>query len=115
MRFPLRQRTPGPALDPPHQMYYYLYIDLYSKVGENAMITVNMAELRAHLSEYLADVEQGQEVEICKRNRGVARMVRPPPAIAGNRTRLGSARGSVRILGDIVAPAIPESDWEMLR
>jgi antitoxin (DNA-binding transcriptional repressor) of toxin-antitoxin stability system len=92
-----------------------MYIAMYMICGGITMITVNVAELRAHLGEFLADVQKGQEVEICKRNKGVARMVRPPSKIAGNRTRLGSAKGSVRILGDIVSPAIPEDDWEMLR
>ena len=79
------------------------------------MKTVNVAELRAHLGAYLADVGQGEEVQICKRNKGIARILKMSDAPVHNRTRLGCARGSVQILGDIVSPASSEEDWEMLR
>jgi prevent-host-death family protein len=79
------------------------------------MKAVNVAELRAHFGEYLADVEQGCEVQICKRNKSVARIVRVATGTGKNGTRLGYARGTVRILGDIVAPAFGDEEWEMLR
>ncbi len=44
------------------------------------MITANIAEAKAHLSEYLAAVEQGETVTICRRNVPVAEikpLVRP--------------------------------------
>ena len=77
------------------------------------MKSVNVAELRAHFGEYLAAVEGGEEVQICKRNRGVARILKEPHFTARNQTRLGFAKGSVRILGDIVGPAMDADDWEM--
>jgi prevent-host-death family protein len=76
---------------------------------------VNVAELRAHFGEYLADVEQGVDVQICKRNKSVARIVRLTTGAERKRTRLGCARGTVRILGDIIAPAFADDDWAMHR
>ena len=78
------------------------------------MKSANIAELKAHLSEFLALVEKGEEVEIRRRNVPVARIVphrRRPP----NRTKLGCARGTVQIHCDLTEPAFDESDWEMLR
>jgi antitoxin (DNA-binding transcriptional repressor) of toxin-antitoxin stability system len=79
------------------------------------MKSVNVAELRAHFGEYLAGVEQGEEVQICKRNKSVARILRTTAVPMRNGTLLGCARGTVRILGDIVAPAFGDDDWEMSR
>jgi prevent-host-death family protein len=79
------------------------------------MKSVNFAELRARFGEYLADVEKGEEVQVCKRNRGVARLVKYPIAPGRNGTKLGCARGTIRILGDIVAPAFADEDWDMSR
>ncbi|MCE9613282.1 MAG: type II toxin-antitoxin system prevent-host-death family antitoxin [Lentisphaerae bacterium] len=77
------------------------------------MKAVNVAELRAHFGEYLAEVERGEDVQICKRNKSVARLVRISTETVKNETRLGSAQGTVSILGDIVSPAIEAGDWEM--
>lgn len=77
------------------------------------MISVNVAELRTHLGEYLGEVERGNDLEICKRNRAVARIVKIPSSAGENRTSLGSLKGSIRIIGDIVEPAFLEDDWEM--
>jgi prevent-host-death family protein len=79
------------------------------------MKAVNVAELRAHFGEYLADVVRGEEVQICKRNKGVARIVKLPGGSKRNGTRLGCARGTIRILGDIVSPALADDEWEMHR
>jgi antitoxin (DNA-binding transcriptional repressor) of toxin-antitoxin stability system len=79
------------------------------------MKSVNVAEFRAHFGQYLAGVEQGEEVQICKRNKSVARILRSTAVPVRNGTVLGCARGTVRILGDIVAPAFGDDDWEMSR
>jgi prevent-host-death family protein len=76
------------------------------------MQTANIAEVKDHLSRFLALVEQGEEVAICKRNVPVARII-PVPAKKCNRTVLGCDPGSVQINGDITAPAMPEADWHM--
>jgi len=79
------------------------------------MKAVNIAQFRAHFSEYLSDVERGEEVQVCKRNKAVARVVRIQNDKPRNRTRLGSARGTIKVLGSLTDPAVDLEDWEMLR
>ena len=79
-----------------------------------AMKTANIAELKNRLSEFLAYVEAGEEIEIRKRNVPIARVV-PVPAKHVNKTKIGSGKGTVKILGDLTEPMIPLEDWEMLR
>ena len=78
-----------------------------------AMKVADVAEFKDHLSEYLAAVRNGDELEIRKRNVPVARVV-PVPARGRNRTVLGSGRGSVIVRGSLTDPLIPPGDWEML-
>ncbi len=78
-----------------------------------AMKIANVAEFKNHLSEYLAAVQNGEELEIRKRNTPLARVV-PIPAHQRNRTVLGSGRGSVVVKKSLVDPMIPLGDWEML-
>lgn len=79
------------------------------------MKTVNVAEFRAHFSEYLAKVEKGEDVQVCKRNKAVARMTPVDVGPRKNMTRLGSSTGSVRIMGSLVDPVFDADDWEMHR
>jgi prevent-host-death family protein len=53
-------------------------------------------------------------VRITRRGKPVAEIV-PPTPVAAPGDWLGSMAGTVEILGDIVAPASDESDWEVLR
>ncbi len=78
------------------------------------MRIASITEFRRHLSEYLAAVANGEEVEVRKRNKPVARVVPVPPP-RRNRTILGCGKGSVVIRGDLTAPLIPEGDREMLQ
>jgi prevent-host-death family protein len=41
--------------------------------------------------------------------------VGPPPVPEKPERKLGGLRGSMRIIGDIVAPASDERDWDVLR
>ena len=77
------------------------------------MQKANIAEFKSHLSHFMARVERGEEVEICKRNVPFARVV-PLPRARKNRTRLGCDLHSVQVKTDLTEPAIPEGDWEML-
>ncbi len=77
------------------------------------MKVANIAELKNNLSSYLASVEEGEEVEVRRRNVPVARII-PVTSQGKNRTALGCGRGSARIIGDPTEPVIPEEDWEML-
>ncbi len=76
------------------------------------MIRVNIAELKGDLSRLLARVEKGESLEVSKRNVPFARIV-PLAHPIPNRTVLGRGRGSVRILGDLTEPMIPDQDWNM--
>ena len=79
-----------------------------------AMKVANIAEFKNHLSEYLAAVADGEEVEIRKRNAPLARVV--PIRVPGpNRTVLGCGAGTVVVRADLTEPMIPSEDWEMLR
>ena len=78
-----------------------------------AMKVANIAEFKDHLSEYLAAVADGEEVEIRKRNVPLARVV-PLRAPRRNRTVLGCGAGTVVVKSDLTEPLIPQEDWEML-
>ncbi len=82
-----------------------------------AMTTyVNVADFKNKLGEYLALVERGKEIIVCRRNVPVARFegLKPKPKHT-NRTKFGSMKGTVKILGDLTEPLIPEEDWEMFK
>ncbi len=79
-----------------------------------AMKVANIAELKNRLSEFLALVEKGEEIEVRKRNVPIARVV-PITRKRVNRTRIGCGAGTVRIHGDLTEPLIPEAIWEMLK
>lgn len=77
------------------------------------MKTANVAEFKKHLSAYLEMVEQGEIVEIRRRNVPVAQLT----AVAlkrKNHTVLGCGEGSVTYLGEVAEPFMPSEGWEML-
>jgi len=78
--------------------------------------TVNVAELKNKLTAYLALVEKGQSLVVCRRNIPIAKVEplpsKPKPA-KGN--LFGCMKGTGVILGDLTEPCIPEDDWEMLK
>jgi prevent-host-death family protein len=74
--------------------------------------TVNIGELKNHLSEFLERVEGGEEIVVCKRNVPFATITSIPQR--KNRSQPGWASSSLRILKPIEGPAIPEDDWNML-
>lgn len=77
------------------------------------MKIANIADFKNHLSRFLKMVEKGEEIEIHKRNVPIAK-VTPIRKHKGNKTVLGCGKGSVKILGDITEPLIPEENWDML-
>ena len=79
------------------------------------MKIANIAELKNNLSRFLALVESGEVIEICKRNIPIARLVPLGPRNKKNHTRLGCGQGSVKIHADLTEPVIPEENWEMLK
>jgi len=79
------------------------------------MKTANIAELKSCMSAYMAAVEHGEEVLVCKRNVPFARIVPCKSEEAEpNRTQLGCGRGTVTVNCDLTEPAIPLNQWNML-
>ena len=75
------------------------------------METINASEFKAKCLAILDRVkETGQEVLILKRGRPVAQLV-PPRDLSGSYPQK-TLKGTVKIVGNIVEPAIPEGDWE---
>lgn len=78
------------------------------------MTTTSVAEMKKHLSSLIALVQNGEEVEVRKRNVPVAHLVGIPQRNR-NRTRLGCGKGTGRILGDLTESPLPPDSWNMLR
>ena len=55
------------------------------------MITINIHEAKANLSRYLAEVEKGETIVVCKRNVPIAE-IRSLPRKAAARRPIGLAR-----------------------
>ena len=80
-----------------------------------AMKTANIGDLKDNLSKFINFVEQGEVIEICKRNIPIALLVPHGSKKTPNRTQLGCGVGTVQVKGDLTEPLIPEDNWEMLR
>jgi len=68
------------------------------------MITINIHEAKANLSRYLAAVQKGQTVIVCKRNVPIAE-IRPLPRKSSSKRPIGLARDKgVRLPDSFFAP-----------
>ncbi len=77
------------------------------------MKTMNASEFKAKCLAILDWVKDtGDDVVILKRGKPVARLV--PPGTEHGRLPQEELMGTVTILGDVVAPALPEDAWEAL-
>ena len=74
----------------------------------------NIAQVKEHLSEYVTKAERGQKVIVCRRNEPVVELVPIQNQAVPNRTKLGSAKGSVEIKCDLTETAISADDWDAL-
>ncbi len=78
------------------------------------MESIAISEFKATCLAVLERVRQsGQPIRVTRRGEPVAEIVPPSPAGRAD-SWLGSARGTGEILGDLVAPAADEGDWEAL-
>lgn len=68
------------------------------------MITINIHEAKTHLSHYLDEVEKGERVVLCKRNRPIAE-IRPIAPRPTEKRPIGLARGTF---------AVPDSFFDEL-
>lgn len=55
----------------------------------------------------------GRSIIVTRRGKPVAEIV-PPPQAAKTRSWVGSAVGTGRVIGDLVAPVVSEGEWEAL-
>ena len=76
------------------------------------MIKASIVTFREQLAKILGKVENGSEVEIQRHNITIARLI-PVKQTGRNQTKLGSGKNTVKILGDILEPALPSKDWDM--
>ena len=74
----------------------------------------NIARVKEHLSEYVAKVEQGQKVIVCRRNGPVAELIQTRHHATPNRTRLGTAPGSVQTKCDLTDAVMSTDEWGSL-
>jgi antitoxin (DNA-binding transcriptional repressor) of toxin-antitoxin stability system len=84
-------------------------------MSEYKIEKANIARVKERLSAYVTMAEQGKTVLVCRRNKPVAQIVGTKGASVPNRTKLGSAQGSVLVKCDLTDPAIDETDWNALR
>ncbi len=78
------------------------------------MESINASDFKARCLAILDRVlETGERIVILKRGRPVAEL--GPPRNTGSEYPQDELKGTVTVHGDIVGPAIPEEDWEMLR
>jgi prevent-host-death family protein len=76
------------------------------------MIRANIAELKAHLSEFIERVTEGETIEICNRNRPVARI--SPIPTPNQPRKLGKYRGLIIESSDAWDPMSEEelNEWD---
>jgi prevent-host-death family protein len=79
------------------------------------METISISKFKATCLGLLARVNKsGEPILITKKNEPIA-LVSPPPKKAKSRSLFGTAKGTIKIRGDIISPASPLEDWEVLR
>ena len=76
--------------------------------------TIAISEFKATCLAVLERVRRTRTpIIITRRGEPIAEVI--PPAFAGSRDGwLGTMRGSATIVGDLISPASPPADWELL-
>jgi prevent-host-death family protein len=86
--------------------------NIHGKLG--TMKTIPAGEFKQTCLRLLDEVrETGQPIVVTKRGEPVAQLGPLPPGATGDWS--GAMRGTARIVGDLVAPAADEDEWEALR
>jgi prevent-host-death family protein len=76
---------------------------------------ISISEFKATCLALLKKVKRtGQPILVTRKGEPIAQVVPPPPPKKGG-SWLGSFHSSGKIVGDIVAPATDEHDWEALK
>lgn len=77
--------------------------------------TMSVSKFKATCLAVLDRVRRtGRPILITKRGQPIAELV-PPSAAAVGGDWLGAARGSARLVGDVVAPVTEPEEWAVLR
>ena len=77
------------------------------------MKKIAAGEFKAHCLSLMEDVRSTrQPIVITKRGRPIAKLV---PVETKKDDWVGRLNGKMRIVGDIVSPAVPLEDWEALK
>ena len=78
------------------------------------MREIAISEFKAKCLAILDEVQKTrQPIRITRRGKAVAEV--SPPSPKNDRSWIGSMKGRMEILGDIVSPAGDPDDWEVLR
>lgn len=78
------------------------------------MKEITITEFRTKCSAILSRVQRTKKpIRITRLGRPIAEIIPVDPL--RNRDWIGSMKGKMKILGDIVSPACDESEWEVLR
>lgn len=72
---------------------------------------LNIHEAKTHLSRYLADLQDGERIILCRRNRPIAE-IRLLPAAGDQPRPIGLGRGSVQIASTFFEP-LPDELLEL--
>jgi prevent-host-death family protein len=79
------------------------------------MDEISISEFKAKCLALLEQVNKTKRpLRITRHGKPVAEVV-PPTAVADRAALMGSMRGNIEILGDIIAPAADEDEGEVLR
>lgn len=74
------------------------------------MKTVTTHEAKTHLSRYLAEVEQGEEITIARGKKLIARLVQVKPAEKKSRPKVGKIKGPRFEFPDAAFAALDDSE-----
>ena len=76
--------------------------------------TIAISEFKATCLAVLERVRRtGTPVLVTRRGVPIAEIVPPRPSATGA-AWIGSMRGSATIVGDLVSPSVPDSEWDVL-
>jgi prevent-host-death family protein len=80
----------------------------------HAMQEIAISRFKATCLAVLEDVRRTHKpVLVTRFGKPVAQIVPPPPP-KPRKNWLGSMKGSMKIVGDIISPAVDESEWDAL-
>lgn len=79
------------------------------------MEEVAISKFKAKCAELLSRVEKTRKpIRVTRHGKAVAEVV-PAARVLSREEWIGSMKGKMEILGDIISPATDEEEWEVLR